>query len=1009
MSDPNPQISDNASIEFAGLQLARMYADSITESKNAEALLRNEIRKAEEQMQAGTLDRNAFNQFKEATDESIQEERCKRIESYEKLIDQIGGALGESIERAKAWRLSEKERVNRIHHLANSDMQGRELQGQKTDSRIQNLSNNPMVRWAMEPLATFDQMLKMMGRQNANGEGYLHDNYMRHWIDATDREQLIKEEYQKKLDNKATEIFGKGKKYVDLYNYAKTKPSATIKYYDGADIREYELSQDALLYLYAVDKMPMGRATNRRMGITDDVMAGITDILDGRLKEYADWVQEELLPELGLKADEVYQRMFGVHMDAIENYFPFVRDTDALKREVENGRESQPNDRISVQTGAIKKRQPSVAIWNLKEMSFFDVNARHIAEIGHWLSFAELNRDLGTLLSYNRFKQQVKGMSSIYGAGSRLWKRLCEVCAIATDAYEPKRATFDRLMVQGAKGVTMGKIAFRPFTALKQTLSLPAFFGDVSPKYLAYDLVTGGIPAIKWAWKNMPNFRKRILSRTSGDYRLRETEYDGKIMKASTYGMFPNMGVDAWTIAIGAHGVYQTNKAKYLRWGMDESEAEHRAIQDAELSFNKSQQSSEGAYLAPIQVDHTFYATSAMLFRNASTSYTREGHNSARNLKRIISGEANVEFMAKQWLRTMGKPEEEWSEADWQKARYFANKELHHATVKNSVNLAIYGWILPWLWRIGGIAPLLLLSSDDDEKQKQRTDALKQSAFAPIEGLAYGDVIEDGLNMLVGLSDKEITQLGRSNPMISDVVQTLKHLDKDWVRGVNDVLNIVGGMCTGINPQTLTDWVVAIMDASDDRDTQKETALLVARLLNCPQSQLDKIYFDELDLTGTELSQLTPADVAERYAEYKMHREAPLTGWMRNSEASDSIKAKKAKGVLDDAKGRIDAHTNERANINADWLSDYESVKSRLSEIRKIKEDDEDRYYELLDELESSPAYERYWIVRGYRHDIQELSKSILRTKNAKEMQQLTDSLVSLKRDMVRELSDTQQ
>lgn len=1009
MSDTNPQIADNAAVEYAGLQLARMYADNITASKNAEALLRAEIHKAEEQVQAGTLDRDTFRQFKEATEESIQEERCKRIESYEELIDQMGGALGESITRAKAWRSSEKERVNRIHHLANSDMQGRELQGQKHDSRLQNLSNNPLVRWAMEPLATFDQMLKMLGRQNANGEGYLHDNFMRHWIDATDREQLIKEEYQKKLDDKAAEIFGKGKKYVDLYNYAKTKPSATIKYYDGADMREYELSQDALLYLYAVEKMPMGKATNRRMGITDDVMAGITDVLDDRLKEYADWVQEELLPELGLKADEVHQRMFGVHMDAIENYFPFVRDTDALKRDVENGRESQPNDRISVQTGAIKKRQPSVAVWNLKEMSFFDVNARHIGEIGHWLSFAELNRDLGTLLSYNRFKQQVKGMSSIYGAGSRLWKRFCEVCAIATDAYEPKRATFDRLMVQGAKGVTMGKIAFRPFTALKQTLSLPAFFGDVNLKYLAYDLATGGIPAIKWTWKNMPNFRKRILSRTSGDYRLRETEYDGKIMKASTYGMFPNMGVDAWTIAIGAHGVYQTNKAKYLRWGMDESEAEHRAIQDAELNFNKSQQSSEGAYLAPIQVDHTFYATSAMLFRNASTSYTREEHNSARNLKRIVSGEANVDFMAKQWLRTMGLPEEEWSEDDWRKARRFAKEELHRAAVRNSVNLAIYGWILPWLWRIGGIAPLLLLSSDDDEKQKQRTDALKQSAFAPIEGLAYGDVIEDGLNMLVGLSDKEITQLGRSNPMISDVVQTLKHLDKDWVRGVNDVLNIIGGMCTGINPQTLTDWVVAIMDASDDRDTQKETALLVARLLNCPQSQLDKIYFDELDLTGTELSQLTPADVAERYAEYKMHREAPLTGWMRTSEASDSIKAKKFKRVLDDAKGRIEAHTNERANIKADWLSDYEAVKSRLSEIRKIKEDDEDRYYELLEELEASPAYERYWVVREYKHDIQELSKSILRAKNAQEMQQLTDSLVTLKREMVRELSFTQQ
>jgi hypothetical protein len=223
----------------------------------------------------------------------------------------------------------------------------------------------------------------------------------------------------------------------------------------------------------------------------------------------------------------------------------------------------------------------SVSKWDMRNFNFFDILANHIENDGcHWTAFAELNRDLGTLLSYNRFKQQVFAMSSAYGSGEKLWKRFKECAAIATDAYEPKRAKFDELMVQGAKGVTMGKISFRQFTALKQTLSLPAFFGEVSPQYIVEDLMTGGVKACKWAWSNMPNYRKRILSRTAGDYRLRETEYDGKIMKAASYGMLPNIGVDAWTIAVGSHGVYKTKKAKYLRWGMAEEQAERRAIQD---------------------------------------------------------------------------------------------------------------------------------------------------------------------------------------------------------------------------------------------------------------------------------------------------------------------------------------------------------------------------------------------------------------------------------------------
>ena len=278
------------------------------------------------------------------------------------MADSLGGVLGESVERARQWKEAEKERVNKIHHLANSDMQGRELKGHRPDTKAQWLANSWVARFAFEPLSTFDQMLKMFGSKNPNGEGYMQDYFMRNWTDSTDNEQLLKERYQKQMDDKAAEIFGKKYKYLDLYGYAQTQKSATVKYYDGADMREYEIAQDGLLYLYAVEKMPMGKATNRRMGITDETMEQITDALDPKLKEFADWVQEDFLPSIGMESDVVYTRMFGTHMDSIENYFPFVRDKDALKRDVENGQENSDNDRISVQTGAIKKRVASVAL-----------------------------------------------------------------------------------------------------------------------------------------------------------------------------------------------------------------------------------------------------------------------------------------------------------------------------------------------------------------------------------------------------------------------------------------------------------------------------------------------------------------------------------------------------------------------------------------------------------------------------------------------------------------------
>lgn len=164
---------------------------------------------------------------------------------------------------------------------------------------------------------------------------------------------------------------------------------------------------------------------------------------------------------------------------------------------------AQTNDRISVQTGAIKKRVASVAKWNMRKCNFLDVLAKQVDENCHWTAFAELNRDFGILFSYNRLKQQVVRMNSVYGVGEQLWECFKECCAIPTDAYDPQRAKFDRFMVQGAKGVTMGIISLRAFTTLKQTLSLPACFGEVNMKYVAADLGTVGVKGCQWAYYNL--------------------------------------------------------------------------------------------------------------------------------------------------------------------------------------------------------------------------------------------------------------------------------------------------------------------------------------------------------------------------------------------------------------------------------------------------------------------------------------------------------------------------
>ncbi|MGN0238239.1 MAG: hypothetical protein ACI4AK_09195 [Lepagella sp.] len=1209
----NPIVSNDAAIQYEALLFAGQYNEFVIKSKADELTLRESLKDAKKRFDSGEVTKEEYRQFVKAVEESIRENKIARAENMRALCDTLYGKYVESINKAAQWAESVKAKVKEIHHLANSDMQGRELRGHKKDGRLQKFNNSWLVRGVLEPLATFDQMLKMFGSHHSNGQGYLQDYFMRSWIDSADKEQLLKEKYHDLIDEKAAEIFGKRRtiktaglvevpyRFVNLYDYAETKPSLKLTYYDGAARREYELSQGVMLYLYAVDKMPMGKATNRRMGFTDEVMDKIVETLDPKLMEYADWVQEELLPGLRIDVDEVYQKVFGAHMDKIENYFPFERDKNALKKEVQNGETENPNDKIGVMSaGAFKKRVTSTSVWAMNDVNFFDVLAKHITEVIHDASYAELNRDLGTLLSYNRFHQQVLNMNSAYGSGEKLWKRFKEVCSIATDNYEPKRSKHDEFLVKVAKGVAMSKITYRSMTAAKQLLSLPAFFGEVNVVYLAEDLATGGILALQWSWKNMPNFRKRILSRTTGEYRLKETEYEGKILQSlgeiGKIGMFPNIGVDAWTIAIGAHCHYLTQRNKYLRWGLDEEKAHRRAVQDAELCFNKSQQSSEGAFMAPIQINHTWESVCAMLFRTASTSYTRETHNSARNLKRILDGEVTAEFMAKQWLRLMevktfsqrfdeelsqqvngmlpqghiyqlGKPggilqsagfpdmpielsakilaeksnmtrhpfpiavvnglveainkpiavfrygnnamnvivglnyggkqfvigvhfnqtyrgaevsdirgifpkdnaewlnwiskglmtyldhqkiqalidqqrmtlaeveyldlddvakimnkfenpkipdqkiNNEYSDEEYALAMKIAKKEIRHDAVKNGANVVIYGWLLPWLWRIGGIAPMLLLSSDEREKKKMLKEETLTSALGPLEGITYGDVMTEAIALGAGFKERKWSNVGRTHPLYEDVNNVLESMDKEyggWVQACNQVINILVGMTIGVSPQTITDAVVAVMDASDNPKTQRETALLIARIMNCPPSQLEKIYFDEINATGLEARQMTPQEVAQRYADYKIMREAPLTGWMYSEEDRKAKSDKIQKKAMSMDKEKIEENTTNAAGKKEydRVMEDYKRLQARVKEIGKLRDEPGYAYESQRMQFDYSAEGRKYKVIRQFKKDLSELTEQYLKAKNPDEMRQIGKAIEHAKKKMLSDVRE---
>ena len=1023
MSNPDQAIADEATLEYAGLQIARQYVEDITESKAEEKALRDSIREAKEAKDVGQMTEDAYRQYVESTENAIRQNKIERAEAYQSLLEHMGGILSESVKRAKAWREAEKERVNKIHHYANSDMEGRPTDEHHKDDRMQKLANNSGVRFLLAPLATFDQMLRMFGKKNTRGEGYLWNHYMRGWVNATEKEYTGYRDALKALDAKVKEVFGKSslrsdhdekqgagydkgvkvKCWGDLFTLDRKLPKGTVRFFDGGEMKDHELTQGNLLYIYMADKMSDGRMKLRYMGITEDDVKEIKNLLDPRFIELADWMQEEFLVDKRNWYNEVHKRMFGTSMAAIENYFPLKILANARLENVDVADDTTDTALPATSTGSIIKRRRNNLALDVTGANAFSVILDHLQQMERWAAFAEFNRDLNTLLSYKRFRNQVMNMSSVYGGGKMLWNNFRNVCSMAAGAYRPPIAALDKAAINIAKGVTAAKVSFRMFTALKQFLSMPAYIPDSNPVYLAAN-IANPYKAWKWSMENLPLFEKRWSSRMAGDPRLLKSDMDWKMWRsrvveiASRVGMSPNAFVDALTVSIGARSMYQTKLAKYKRMGYGENEADKRAKQDATILFNQTQQSSESAFLSTMQVDRSWLSVLFTVFRNSSMSYTRQLYDALRNIKRRLTPDykgLSEEFMAKQMVRDGIDPE---------KASENARREYRRGIIRDFVRVGIFGSVLQLAWNLGAYLPYLILGEDDEEKDNMWQDVWNHTMFGSVEGLTGGDVMSAAGNMWVS-GEGNPQYLTKDMPLASDVLSILKKMDKDQVSAMNDVINLLAQSTVGVNPQSLTDAVVAVMDyCGDNAETSRECALLIARILNCPPSQLDKIYFDELDADGREAARMTPAEIAERYAEYKIMKEAPVTGWMRSDAERDSVSAKKQKRVLTEAKSRIGKRlaTEETRRL----LAEYDSVTKRESEINKMKAEDKDAYRKARAELRESTDMRRHARLRRYKHDMKELTQKYLRTKDRRELEELVRLMTTTRDKMLEDISE---
>ena len=951
-NEDNVEMND---YRLAGIQAAIMYKQQIGGNDADIAELKRQIGELKNKKDATKEDKD----LQKSLEKKLFENKFDRITMYENLLNNIQRMVKESKGRAKELREEIAEHKNEILHRANLDLEGVDSTYYDTTTAKKKFVNNPILRFVMSSTYTFEQFLKFFGRHHANGEGYLYNYFMSEWQDAADEQQLYNEMNRNALDEKTKELFGKKNftKLVGIDGKGMNEMDIDVTDYSNKKTgkRTIHLKQGQMLYIYLVNKETDGEMKLRAMGITEEKVAEIEKNLDPRVKAMGEWLQNEYLPECQRRYQATHTKYFGAPMKEVENYFPL-----AINNRARNVRENlnQDTDAISrlagTSTGAIITRRVNVIPLDIENADAFAVAFNHLDEMEEWSAYLPFIQDVNTLLSSTHFKNQVMNMSSAaYGSGKNLWEEFKKVAQIAAGTYKPKvdNGMMDSKIAAVVGGIATAKISGRLWTAFKQTQSATTFLTECDPaRFLWYGVNPYG--SWHWAYDNLPLFRKRVEQLTAGDVKVKQfldelEKYHDWTKTIAKVGMSPNILVDSVTCAVGARSVYETELNKLTKFGYPKDKAEEKAIQKASLSYNKTQQSSEGAFLSPMQVDRTYVSAALSLYKNANYAYGRKKIEAIRGIAKTYRfwGEhknAMIGSMTRQIMDEDG--------LDENVANAIAKRAYTRTFWYNIGTLLNYMTIVPISWAAYKVL-LYLLNGDDDDKKKKMIEEACLKGFATTTFDDYvipfaSNILNEGLNIEDGKIGFDTDVFKYQNLYINPATSDLSNIysmignQKWWSAG--NKLGMLGiQMLVGFNPETIG----ALYQAYDEFDNDSgnmplEIKLAVLKSISAPEESIRGLYMDELGLDNEDRTKVPLSVLEQRYAERQINRDNLLSQIAMPKETFDGYVEKYKKSFekkIQDKMDKMDAYDQKKFDAIFDTTTD-QTLKGMM-EKKRTKDD----------------------------------------------------------------------
>lgn len=673
-----------------------------------------------------------------------------------------------------------------------------------------NTKNNPA--WKVPVNANsgnFEYMCQRLDQTGkAGADGWIYRQFVsgkEGVMEAYNTYQRGLREQKDQLNAKVTEIFGTENSRLlntdawvrQAMKSDKVDAKCGVTMHDEEGRRfDIPLSKGQATYLYMVWKMEDGRSKMLVQGFDNQSMQEIEDFIGPKYKQLADWIQDDFLTTTRAKYNERYRELYNTSMAKIKNYVPIRVNKDATRQESDLSEDKNRKMTLEQRAGSLINRTVNVKPIDITK-SMFDVISEHIEQMENWYAYSPVRRDLDAILSNTYFRNQVDANNAGY------FKRFYDAAAVATQSYAaPPTEHSDRLLAMLNKGLLSGNIAWRLSTAIKQLYSASAYMGyTYDPRYelyLAKNIGTAMIGKnIKWCMDNIPSFRARVDVGDIGNVRLSEKVGDtnskaGKwvenaLKTYSSIGMIPNRMIDAFTCSIGAKSIYdyklrqlklEIERDKGLTPEMREEalkEAHRKAVMEADLFYNSTQQSSNPMFLSPMQVSRSIVDRAFSAYQNNNLGYVRKTFEAAYDLIRSAQYKKMVEAYQKSYMED-GMPVEQAA----QEAKMMVLKN----SAKSLIGLFVMGWLNKMLWDKGSQGFFGFGSdeiTDSNEQQPNETDeqyAARTEWNQWLNYLGYGARPIQGTPL--GNYLKSVSEKRTFNPLL--VLDEVSDLQKDMTK-----------------------------------------------------------------------------------------------------------------------------------------------------------------------------------------------------------------------------------